>query len=1097
MNILIRKLIIFLSFCLLAITAGSTSLYAEDIEIYATSPTANVLFVIDVSGSMNEYVSGSSGPKRLDVLKSAFSTVLGRTWDNLNVGILDYGDWASGGVDLPVNNINQSTTAISVEPFANTIPGETYSDLLIRTVNAYQPRSSSARTPTVEALYEAALYFRGDNPYAGDADVPHTGWDDDVNDSEYVGGHWRSMGLRTYSGGSLTTAAAHECLNPPKPSGAPNYPLCSNPYPGSCYNVAARSGSWQSCTGGYTCTQYDATGTECITSTCNGYTTKYYSYPAFELCYESEARISGSNYVSPITSQCDNNFIVLLSDGAPSEDEGTVKDRIADLYSSTYNCGDLSTDFSTTFTNSSIIDKGECGPDLTKYLRDNNQVTGVNNSFVTTHTVGFALGGGASEAKDYLELLAQEGGGNFYNASTDPGSLADQLEALLTSLEAKPRTISTPITTIDLGNPLTTRQELYYTQFAAKKTPRWPGNVKGYYLGPKSTIAVPADKTIAIRDLDEEIAIDADGDFIDSSRSFWTTGDDGGDVTLGGFAANLNPATRTLHTDNGAANPTFMSLSTTSFDEGDLALFNLASSGNATTDHASVDELVNWARGIDVDDENNNGSTIDARAEAGDPLHSVPQVAQYSSGPARVLYTMTNEGYIHAIDVETNSTSGTGGDEIFAYMPRDLLANLDVLRRNSGTQKVYGLDGPLALHQPDGVLDTAGDKYLYFGMRRGGKNYYSLDVSDTSSPSLRWIIRGGTSGDFAELAQTWSRPTPAKVYINSTTTKDVLIFGGGYDVDQDNNLQRAADDEGRAVFIVDASDGSLIWSAGYDTTNFTYDLGLTNSIPGGIAVIDLDADGIHDRLYFGDTGGRLWRIDLDQTIANSTGYQLADLAQDSSNAHNRRFYTEPSVTRLTNGKLGITIGSGYRAHPLNSEILERTYMIYDQYAAKGNLPPSTPAVKIDGTGANAVENITSNFNFNPNAPSANANGWKIEWPAGNKVMADIDVVQGLLRFSVYEPPSVSSACAGDIGRSAQLVLNINGRPIGQPDSFYTTSGNTVLDSASYINNTLWGGVGMYSDGYGMGTVEGGINGQPDTSGPLKTRFWLNLDTLKY
>ncbi len=1095
MKIILRKLLFIISASAFIFVTGTTSSFAEDIEIYATSPTANVLFVIDVSGSMDQYVSGNSGPKRLDVLKDAFATVMGRNWENLNVGIMDYGDWAGSGIDLPVTNINLD--ADSIEPQANSIAGETYSDLLVRAVRAYDPRHSGAKTPTVEALYEAALYFRGENPYAGDYDEPHDSWDDDINDSEYRGGHWRAMGMRTYSGGSIVNSSAHSCTLAPVPSGAPG-PACVNPYgngspPSSCNYRAAASGTYQACTGGWTCTQYDATGTECISSTCNQYTTQTWSDPAHYRCRETEQRLNGANYVTPITSQCDNNFIVLLSDGAPSEEDGTVQNRIEDLYSPTYNCRDLRSNFSITFSNNSIIDKGECGPDLTKYLRDNNQVSGINNSFITTHTVGFALGGGASEAKDYLDLLALEGGGNFYNASTDPGNLADQLQDLLTSLETKPRTISTPITTIDLGNPLTTRNEVYYTQFAAKKTPRWPGNVKGYYLGPKTT--APADPIIAIRDLDEEIATDANGDFLDSSRSFWTIGDDGNDVSKGGFAVKLNPSVRTLHTDDGASSPSFVDLTVSAFDDGDLALFNLTSTGNSTNDHTMVDELVDWARGVDVDDQNNNGSTTDARAEAGDPLHTVPLVAQYGSGPARVLYAMTNEGYIHAIDVSSNVTSGTGGDEIFAYMPRDLLINLDPLRRNSGTQKIYGLDGPLSLFQPDGVLDTAGNKYLYFGMRRGGKNYYSLDVSDSSSPSLEWIIKGGVAGDFAELAQTWSKPTPAKVYINSTTTKDVVVFGGGYDVDQDNNLQRADDDEGRAVFIVDASDGSLIWSAGPDSSHDLELVDMKNSVPGGIAVIDLDSDGIHDRLYFGDTGGRLWRMDLDQTLSNSTGYMLADLASDGFDAHNRRFYTKPSVTRLSNGKLGITIGSGYRAHPLNSDILERTYMIYDPHAAKGDIPATAPAPKIDGTGANAVEDITSNFSFNPNAPSANVNGWKIEWPQGNKVMTDIDAIQGVLNFSIYEPPSAGNSCAGDIGRSAQFVIDINGRPVGQPDSFYTTSGNTVFDSANFVGNTLWGGVNPYFTYDGMGLLDGTKSGQPVAKGPLKTRFWYNLDTL--
>ena len=144
-------------------------------------------------------------------------------------------------------------------------------------------------------------------------------------------------------------------------------------------------------------------------------------------------------------------------------------------------------------------------------------------------------------------------GGQFFDAnSSDPTQLVTILQNLLSGLSAKARTISTPITTINLGNPLTTRKEIYYAQFAGRNSPRWNGNVKGYYLGPKTTS--PADPTIAIRDLNEDIATDANGDFISGARSFWTSGNDGNEVTLGGFAAQLNPTSRTLYTDDGDPN---------------------------------------------------------------------------------------------------------------------------------------------------------------------------------------------------------------------------------------------------------------------------------------------------------------------------------------------------------------------------------------------------------------------------------------------------------------------------------------------------------------------------------------------------------------
>ncbi len=1103
MNMVVRKCLTIFSISVLIFAVGATSVFAEDIEIYTGNSTnANVLFILDQSESMLQLV-GSTGKTRDQVAKEAFQAVMSQSYQNLNVGFMDYGRDNGAGVDLPVVDINQP--AKNVEPGVVSTT-ETYASMISRFANNLEGPQPNAKTALVEALLEAAKYYRGDVIDNLSQGIGTQGtWDD--GQSRYTGGSWRAAGPRTLTTGGSSPVAGSYCHTASSPAGAP-YSQCNNIFPGSCQNKSATStvthqhGTY--CPVSQVCTQYDVTGTECIAYGCpvaqlpnpphthNG-------YPAYTRCKETSST-TAKTYISPIQSSCDRNFIVLLSDGGPtilgSHEQTSIQGfaNNAGLTPPRPPCEDLA---AAGFTDPSILSKGLCGPDLVKAINTSDVITSIPGSIVTTHTIGFQLGG-APQAQSYLQKLAVDGGGQFFDAdSGDPTQLVTIIQTLLAGLSTKARTISTPITTIDLGNPLTTRKEIYYSQFAGRNSPRWNGNVKGYYLGPKTT--TPVDPTIAIRDLNEDIATDANGDFVTSARSFWTSGNDGNDVTLGGFAAKLNPSSRTLYTDDGASSsPAFINLVASTFDETDLALFNLASTGNATNDHTMVDQLVEWARGVDVDDENGNGNFADARAAAGDSLHPVPIVAQYASGPARVLYTMTNEGYIHAIDVSTNGTSGTGGDEIFAYMPSDLLSNLDPLRRNTfNNPKIYGLDGPLTFFQPNGILDTAGSKYLYFGMRRGGKNYYSLDVSDTSSPSLRWVIEGG-SGSFAELAQTWSKSTPAKIHTTSTTVKDVLVFGGGYDVDQDANTLRTADDEGRAVFIVDASDGSLLWSAGPDNSH-DLNLGLSNSIPGGIAAIDLNADGIQDRLYFGDTGGRIWRVDLDTTLANSTGYMLADLASDgvTNPVHNRRFYTEPSVTRLANGKLGITIGSGYRAHPLSSVVAERTYMIYDPNAAIGDIP-SSPVAKIDGTGANAVEDITSNFTFNPNATSANVNGWKIEWPVGTKVMADIDVIEGKLHFSLYEPPTTTSSCLGAIGRSAQFVLDINGRPIDQQSSFYTTSGNTVFDSASYVDNILWGGVSLYSPGSGLGGIgflDGTMPTQPNTLDPLKTRFWLNLDTL--
>ena len=260
-------------------------------------------------------------------------------------------------------------------------------------------------------------------------------------------------------------------------------------------------------------------------------------------------------------------------------------------------------------------------------------------------------------------------------------------------------------------------------------------------------------------------------------------------------------------------------------------------------------------------------------------------------------------------------------------MPKKLLSNLnDIYEDASSYTHVYGLDGDL-------VVRTVNDSttYLYMGMRRGGNSYYALDVSTKASPTVLFEIAGGTTG-FEKLGQTWSRPVVSKVKIGSTT-KNVLIFGGGYDEDQDSKTVRSADNIGNAVYIVDADTGALLWTA----SNAGADLNMaemTYSIPARIAVVDRDNDDLADHLYVTDMGGQLFRIDLYNGESGSDfakGGLLADFGGASAVDARRQYYSADvaEISLANEHYYAVALGTGYRAHPLNTTIQDKFYMVKD------------------------------------------------------------------------------------------------------------------------------------------------------------------------
>ncbi len=169
--------------------------------------------------------------------------------------------------------------------------------------------------------------------------------------------------------------------------------------------------------------------------------------------------------------------------------------------------------------------------------------------------------------------------------------------------------------------------------------------------------------------------------------------------------------------------------------------------------------------------------------------------------------------------------------------------------------------------------------------------------------------------------------------------REVLIFGAGYDTAQDSDTVRTPDTVGRGIYIVDAITGQMLWRAGPDSGASTQMTDMKYSIPGRIKALDMDGDGYIDRLYAGDMGGQIWRFDIKASDTSTnlstliTGGRIADLAVDSDTTATRRFYYPPDVALIAEpGKppyLSVVAVSGYRAHPLNTTVHDRAYMIRD------------------------------------------------------------------------------------------------------------------------------------------------------------------------
>lgn len=755
----------------------------------------------------------------------------------------------------------------------------------------------------------------------------------------------------------------------------------------------------------------------------------------------SSSRVTGNQgtYKTPMQYSCQKNFVVLLTDGLPTADQSSESKTEA-----------LPGFSSLVGSDCDGSGNGECLDDMAEYLFERDlspSIEGDQN--VVTYTIGFDI--------DFplLDDTARRGGGEYFTAD-DTSSLKVALTSIIAQILQVNTTFTSPTVSVNAFNRTQNLNDLFVTVFRPSTNTHWPGNVKKYRLVNGEIV-----------DQSGSPAVDpTEGFFFETSQSFWSDIVDGNDVAQGGAAFELPAAvSRNLYTYTGARNalPSNLTNAGHAFDVSNAALTD-ALLGIGGPGDPSRTNLINWARGMDINDLDNDTDTTENRNQIGDPLHAKPVTVIYGGTPATpdindaIIYAATNDGYLHAIDP-------TDGSELWSFVPQELLPDLKTLFDDpAATDKHYGIDGNLRAlvfdEDRNGVISGNDKVYLYFGMRRGGDTYYALDVTNKASPRLMWIKDGA---DYAGLGQTWSTPLATRVDVSGAayTNNDeqfVLIFGGGYDTSQDNEAY-SADSLGNGIFMVDAISGALLWRAGGIGSGADVIVDeMENAIPGDVRVIDLNQDGFADRMYAADMGGRVFRFDVfngQSPTSLVTGGMFAtlgaaDLAAPPPLSDNRRFYNAPDVS-LVNSELAgvppflnIAIGSGYRAHPLNTGIQDRFYGLRDPNVFTKLTQPEFDAIT-PITDA-ALEDVTGTADQPSPTVPPNARGWKIRLATGEKVLAEARTFSDGVFFTTLTPqaPELNS-CLPQSQNRLYIVDVLDGSAVTNLDGVGNDDNLTVSD----------------------------------------------------
>jgi type IV pilus assembly protein PilY1 len=339
-------------------------------------------------------------------------------------------------------------------------------------------------------------------------------------------------------------------------------------------------------------------------------------------------------------------------------------------------------------------------------------------------------------------------------------------------------------------------------------------------------------------------------------------------------------------------------------------------------------------------------------------------------------------------------------------------------------------------------------------------------VSDPCNPILHWCIELALA-DFSEMGQSWCTPTVGRIGYGNRL---VVFLSGGYDPNQDNDPVLNPDTMGRGIYVVDLVDGSLVWKYTH-----TEDPNMAYSIPSDIAAVDTTDNGLIDRLYVGDTGGRLWRFDIGSTNpANWTGQILFD-ANSSVPLGNplRKIFYPPDVTQ-EEGYEFLFFGTGNRAHPKQESVIDRIYALKDE-STLGTLDES------------CLEDVTDDLLQDPTYSGdkdtlrtqiLNRNGWYIRLidHLGEKVLSPSIVFDRTAYFTTFTPVTSGEGdpCVLEEGPARLYALNYR---TGEAVLNYDTSSEAIgrTDRSLVIGSSIPSGL-VIAILYGKPVAYTGVRG---------------------
>jgi len=396
-----------------------------------------------------------------------------------------------------------------------------------------------------------------------------------------------------------------------------------------------------------------------------------------------------------------------------------------------------------------------------------------------------------------------------------------------------------------------------------------------------------------------------------------------------------------------------------------------------------------------------------------DPGYDAFKSTSAAASRKPVVYVGANDGMLHAFNAEDDPT--TGGEELFAFIPRMVLRNLYKLAdSNWANLHEYYVDATATVGDVDadkGVAASTGTPnwrtILVSGLNKGARGYYALDVTDPNAPKALWeftLPAGATAGSCVDnsfsdcdIGYSFGNPVISKL----ATGQWVVFVTSGY-----NNVSPGSG--GGFLYVLDAMTGQKLYKipTGVGTTTTPSGLSKIRNWVGTNAT----QNNTTERVYGVDILGNVWRFDVNDNFgtAGREATLLATLKDAGGNP-------QPITTRPELAETGsppapyVYVATG---RYLASTDVSDT-QVQSLYAIRDPLDPTTSYANPRTTFRQVTMTASGTDRYaecvEPTGQCASTDGWYTDWPVtGERVNVDMKLQLGAVVVASNVP--ANTAC---------------------------------------------------------------------------------------